>query len=140
MLSWMILLRARGKMEKRGEEKEKRQLIHIDHPHPFHTLHIVHTRAGYGYPGSSSHILPEHNICSPKFSVGFFLSRLFFYALRRCVRGSRVWERRRREKPLNGLVLGHKKSVLQIVFSSLKESVAKVLDVLFELTWKFGWE
>ena len=115
MLSWMILLRARGKMEKRGEEKEKRQLIHIDHPHPFHTLHIVH---GQGMDIQAAAVIFYLSTTSalPNFRLVFFLSRLFFYALRRCVRGSRVWERRRREKPLNGLVLGHKKSVLQIVF------------------------
>ncbi len=99
MFSWMILLRARGKMEKRREEKEKRQLIHIDHPHPFHTLHIVHTRAGwYGYPGSSSHISPEHNICSPKFSVGFFpFPSLFLRAPSVCARVAGMGEEEERK-------------------------------------------
>ena len=115
MLSWMILLRARGKMEKRREEKEKRQLIHIDHPHPFHTLHHC-TRAGYGYPGSGSHILPEHNICSPKFSVGFSFPVSFFTRSVGVCEGRGYGRGRGEKKPLNGLVLDNKKSVLQIVF------------------------
>ncbi len=92
---------AQGEKWKGEERKKKRDssyiliiLIRFIHC----TLYIQCTRAGwYGYPGSSSHILPEHNICPPKFSVGFSFPSLFLRAPSVCARVAGMGEEEERK-------------------------------------------